>query len=70
MSGGELAVGVVELKARVERLLARPAIVHAGNRRLLKHLGRERDHLFTFLRRRGLGSRPPTGGRSRASDRQ
>jgi transposase len=46
----ELAVGVVELEAQVGRLLARPAIAHAGNRRLLKHLGRERDHLFTFLR--------------------
>lgn len=50
VSDGELAVGVVELEARVGRLLARPAIVHDGNRRLLKHLGRERDHLFTFLR--------------------
>ena len=47
---GELAVGVVELEARVGLLLARPKIVHAGNRRLLKHLRRERDHLFTFLR--------------------
>ncbi len=45
----ELAVGVAELEARVGRLLARPAIFHDGNRRLLKHLGRERDHLFTFL---------------------
>ncbi len=52
---GELAVAVVELEARVGRLLARPAIVHAGNQRLLKHLGRERDHLFTFLRRPELG---------------
>jgi transposase len=47
---GELAVGVVELEAQVGRLLARRAIAHAGNRRLRKHLGRERDHLFTFLR--------------------
>ena len=45
-----LAVGVAELEARVGRLLARPAIFHDGNRRLLKHLGREREHLFTFLR--------------------
>lgn len=51
MSDGELAVGVVELEVRVERLLARPAIVHPGNRRLLKHLSKERGHLFTFLRR-------------------
>ncbi len=50
MGDGDLAVTVVDLEARVGRLLARPAIVHAGNRRLLKHLGRERDHLFTFLR--------------------
>jgi hypothetical protein len=52
------------------RLLARPAIAHAGNRRLLKHLGRERDHLFTFLRHPELDVRPPTGGRSRASARR
>jgi hypothetical protein len=38
-----------------DRLLARPAIVHPGNRRLLKHMSRERDHLFTFLRRPELG---------------
>jgi transposase len=55
VSQGELAVGVVELEARVERLLARPAIAHAGNRRLLKHLGLERDHLFTSLRHHDLG---------------
>ncbi len=55
VSDGELAAEVVELQARVGRLLGRPAIVHAGNRRLLKHLGRERDHLFTFLRRPELG---------------
>jgi len=47
---GELAIGVVELEARIGRLLARPTILHAGNRRLLKHLDRERAHLFTFLR--------------------
>ena len=50
MNDDELAVGVAELEAQVGRLLARPAIFHDGNRRLLKHLGRERDHLFTFLR--------------------
>ena len=50
MSDGERAVAVVTLEERTRRLLARPAIVHAGNRRLLKHLGKERDHLFTFLR--------------------
>jgi transposase len=50
VSDSELALGVVELEARVDGLLARPAIVHGGNRRLLKHLARERDHLFTFLR--------------------
>jgi len=50
VSDGDLAVTVLELEARVGWLLARPAIVHAGNRRLLKHLGKERDHLFTFLR--------------------
>jgi len=55
VSNGELAVGVAELEARVGRLLGRPAIVHAGNRRLLKHMGRERDHLLTFLRHPELG---------------
>jgi transposase len=40
-SEGQLAVGVVELEARVGGLLARPAIAHLGNRRLLKHLGKE-----------------------------
>src|SRR5262249_39712550 len=50
VSDGDLAVTVLELEARVGWLRARPAIVHAGNRRLLKHLGKERDHLFTFLR--------------------
>jgi transposase len=55
VSDDELAVGVVELEVRMERLLARPAIVHLGNRRLLKHLNKERDHLFTFLRHPELG---------------
>jgi transposase len=45
----ELPVAVVELEVRMRRLLSRPAIAHPGNRRLLKHLSRERDHLFTFL---------------------
>jgi hypothetical protein len=27
------------------------AIVHPSNRRLLKHLSKERGHLFAFLRR-------------------
>jgi transposase len=49
VSDCELPVAVVELEVRVRRLLGRPAIAHPGNRRLLKHLGRERDHLFTFL---------------------
>ena len=49
VSDCELPVAVVELEVRVKRLLARPAVVHDGNRRLLKHLGKERDHLFTFL---------------------
>jgi transposase len=57
VSAGELELAVMELEARVGRLLARPAIVHAGNRRLLKHLGRERDHLFTFLHHPELGIR-------------
>jgi len=55
VSDDQLAVGVVELEARVGRLLARPAIAHLGNRRLLKHLGKERGHLFTFLRHPELG---------------
>ena len=49
VSDCELPVAVLSLEIRVGRLLARPAIAHDGNRRLLKHLGRERDHLFTFL---------------------
>lgn len=55
VSDDELAIGVVELEVGVVRLLARPAIVHLGNRRQLKHLSRERDHLFTFLRHPELG---------------
>jgi transposase len=55
VSDCELAVAVVELEARVGWLLALPAIIHTGNRRLLKHLGRERDHLFTFLHHPELG---------------
>ena len=70
VTDGELAVAVVELEDRVGRLLARPAIVHVGNRRLLRHLGKERDHLLRSCATPSSMSRPPPGGRSRASGRR
>jgi transposase len=53
IDGAELALGVSELERRTDELLAvRPT--HAPNRRLLAHLAREREHLFTFLTTPGV----------------
>jgi transposase len=43
-----------ELGARLDGLLARPAIRHHENRKLLAHLRRERAHLFTFVSEPGI----------------
>jgi transposase len=45
-----VATGVSDLRRRVDDLLATET-THAGNARLLKHLGKESGHLFTFLER-------------------
>jgi len=45
---GQLAAEVRALEAAVDRLVA-GATRYPPNRRLLDHLARERDHLFTFL---------------------
>jgi hypothetical protein len=47
------ATGVSDLRRRVDDLLATET-THAGNARLLKHLGKESGHLFTFLERDGV----------------
>lgn len=44
----ELAASVSELEQRTDRLLAMQP-THEPNRRLLAHIRREREHLFTFL---------------------
>jgi transposase len=44
----EFGLKVTDLNERTDKLLAmRPR--HEPNRRLLAHLGREREHMFTFL---------------------
>jgi hypothetical protein len=48
------AESTTELEARLDGLLARPAIRHHENRKLLAHLRRERAHLFTFLSELGI----------------
>lgn len=48
-----LAEAVAELEARIDKLTARRP-TYPANRRLLKHLRRERAALFTFLRRPGV----------------
>jgi transposase len=48
-----LAVALGELDTRMDRLLARRP-THPANRRLLKHLRKERAALFTFLGRPGV----------------
>jgi transposase len=45
-----VATGVSELRRRVDDLLA-IKVTHPGNARLLKHLAKESEHLFTFLGR-------------------
>ena len=45
-----VATGVSDLRRRVDDLLT-TNVTHAGNARLLKHLGKESKHLFTFLER-------------------
>ena len=45
-----VATGVSDLRRRVDDLLATET-THPGNARLLKHLGHESGHLFTFLER-------------------
>jgi transposase len=50
---GRLIAEVQALEAAVDRLVA-GATRYPPNRRLLDHLARERDHLFTFLRVPGV----------------
>lgn len=45
---------MLSLEKRLDTLLARPAIRHPGNRRLLAHLATERRAMFTFLRHQGV----------------
>jgi transposase len=45
---------LLALQHLLDALLARPAIRHPGNRRLLQHQDTERDTLFTFLRVPGI----------------
>lgn len=47
------AAAVVELKARLDALVATP-VDNDANRRLLKHLGKQAPHLFTFLTVEGV----------------
>ena len=65
LDAGQLAAEVQALEAAVDRLVA-GATRYPPNRRLLDHLARERDHLFTFLR--APACRPPTGAPSRPSE--
>jgi transposase len=53
LDAGQLAAEVQALEAAVDRLVA-GATRYPPNRRLLDHLARERDHLFTFLRAPGV----------------
>jgi len=48
-----LQAGRAELEARLDRLLA-GSPTHDPNRKLLKHLSNEREHLLTFLRAPGV----------------
>jgi transposase len=47
------AAAAVELRDRLDRLVARP-VGNDANRRLLKHLGNQAPHLFTFLTEQGV----------------
>jgi transposase len=53
VAGDALAAGRAALQARLDQLLARNP-THAPNRRLLRHLASERDHLLTFLELPGV----------------
>jgi transposase len=53
LDAGQLAAEVRALEAAIDRLVA-GATRYPPNRRLLDHLARERDHLFTFLRAPGV----------------
>ena len=53
LDAGQLAAEVRGLEAAVDRLVA-GATRYPPNRRLLDHLAREREHLFTFLRAPGV----------------
>ena len=64
LDAAQVAAEAERLGAAVDRLIA-GRTVYAPNRRLLDHLTRERDALFTFLGRDGV--RPPTGGLSTPS---
>lgn len=50
VDAGALSTGVADLRRRVENLLA-TEVTHPANARLLKYLGKESEHLFTFLER-------------------
>jgi transposase len=63
LDAATLAAGAERLGAQVDKLIA-GATRSPPNRRLLDHLGREREHLFTFLT---VVWRPPTGAPSRPS---
>ena len=64
LDAATLAAEAERLGAKVDKLIA-GATCYPPNRRLLDHLARERDHLFTFLRTPAC--RPPTGAPSRPS---
>lgn len=51
----KVAHGLAELEARVDKLLA-GRVTHPPNVKLLAHLARERDALFTFLRIEGVAA--------------
>jgi transposase len=53
LDAATLAAEAERLGAKVDKLLA-GATCYPPNRRLLDHLARERDHLFTFLRTPGV----------------
>ncbi len=53
MDGDKLAAAIAALEKRIDKLLAKRPTLPA-NRRLLKHLRKERGALFTFLRTPGV----------------
>jgi len=54
-SQAHLDTQIVRLDQQIDALLARNP-THAPNRKLLKHLANERDHLLTFLRTPGVAA--------------